>query len=301
MLRLRSDGRGSAYSPIRGAVESFLRIVYIGGWPAALWSRVPGACDVRRVVHALQLLPPEVPTLRVGFLSDLHFGPTTPDALVDAAVRELSAARLDLLLLGGDYVFLDSTPKKATALAALVRAIPATRKLAVLGNHDLWTRHALLERALENAGVEVLENASATLDAPHEGVTVIGLDEPWTGCIDARRAFAGAAEASTIVVLCHSPDGLQDALEARARLPRSPRALYVCGHTHGGHIASPWGPIYVPGRVGKRYPAGLYAVKGSEGVQVHVSRGVGGIELPIRTWAPPEVCIFELTAGGTGA
>jgi predicted MPP superfamily phosphohydrolase len=173
-----------------------------------------------------------------------------------------------------------------------VRAIPAARKIAVLGNHDLWTRHAMLERALAHAGAELLENQCVRLASPHDGVSIVGLDEPWTGSIDAARAFEGARGARTVLVLCHSPDGLPDALDALATLPDAPRALYVCGHTHGGHVATPWGPVVVPGLVGKRYPAGSFALGRAV---LHVSRGVGGIELPFRAWARPEVALFDLT------
>jgi predicted MPP superfamily phosphohydrolase len=76
-----------------------------------------------------------------------------------------------------------------------------------------------------------------------------------------------------------------------AQYPGVKRGLYVCGHTHGGHIATPWGHVFVPGEVGKRYPHGMYHVPP---LDLYVSRGVGATELPIRTYAKPEVAIFEL-------
>jgi predicted MPP superfamily phosphohydrolase len=196
------------------------------------------------------------------------------------------------LLLGGDYVFLDATETKGRELAARVREVPATTKLAVLGNHDLWTHHSLLERALGDAGVEILTNRNVRLGTGANSLWVVGLDEPWTGRIDVAGAFRGAEDASALLVLCHSPDSLPEALQAIGRMgPRTPPTLYACGHTHGGHVATPWGAPVVPGPTGKRYPAGLYRVGD---VDLHVSRGVGGIELPVRTYAPPDVVVFEL-------
>ncbi len=78
----------------------------------------------------MALLAPSTPPLRVGFASDLHIGPTTPPGILDAAMRALAEAKLDVLLLGGDYVFLDATPKKAQRLAALIERVPARLKLA---------------------------------------------------------------------------------------------------------------------------------------------------------------------------
>lgn len=291
LLRLASAGRGAHYGPLRGVIESSLRLAYRGDWPASLWARFPASCRVQCVRHTVAVLPPGASPLRVGFVSDLHLGPTTPPKLLDAAFRLLASERLDVLLLGGDYVFLEATAEKAEQLGSLVRRVPAAKKFAVLGNHDLWTDHGLLEDALSRAGVELLCNENARLDPAHGAVALVGLDEPWTGALDAARAVRGVGDVQAVIVLCHSPDGLPDALGAVAALPGAPVGLYVCGHTHGGHVATPWGPLVVPGRVGKKYPHGFHHVPP---LCVHVSRGVGGIELPIRTFAAPEVAVFEL-------
>jgi predicted MPP superfamily phosphohydrolase len=229
----------------------------------------------------------------MGFVSDVHLGPTTPAPLLAAAFGHLARARLDVLLLGGDYVFLDATESKARLLADFVRGVPAPKKLAVLGNHDLWTHHALLEQSLGEAGVQLLLNGSTPLGAPWETVRVVGLDDPWTGQPDASEALRDAGDADALVVLCHSPDGLPEIRRGLARFPRRRPILYACGHTHGGHVAAPWGPVVVPGRVGKQYPAGLHDVGD---MHLHVSRGVGGVEVPIRTYARPDVVIFDLVS-----
>jgi predicted MPP superfamily phosphohydrolase len=272
--------------------ESLLRVVYRGSWPATLWGALPGACVVDKIRLRIPLLPRGATTLRAGFISDIHLGPTTPRRLVDAAFEHLASSNLDVLLLGGDYVFLDATEAKARELAARVRKVPAKTKLAVMGNHDLWTHHCLLERALGDAGVEILVNRSVRLGSGANSLCVVGLDEPWTGRMDVARALRGAEDASALLVLCHSPEGLPEASPAIGRMsPHPPPTLYVCGHTHGGHVASPWGAPVVPGPTGKRYPAGLYRVGD---IDLHVSRGVGGIEVPVRTYARPDVVIFEL-------
>jgi len=85
--------------------------------------------------------------------------------------------------------------------------------------------------------------------------------------------------------LCHSPDGLR--LLSGLRFD-----LFLCGHTHGGQIAAPWGPIVLPhGLLCRQYPSGL---RGFESGTVYVSRGVGGVELQIRTFATPDIMLLEL-------
>jgi uncharacterized protein len=293
VIHTAAQGRGSGYSRLRGVAESLLRVAYRGDWPAKLWKLYPPSCRVTCVRHRIAVLPPDTAALRIGFISDIHIGPTTPYGLLEVAFGLLAGEALDILLLGGDYVFLDATEEKAALLRELVGSVPAARKFAVLGNHDLWTTHAILERALSEIGVELLDNRSQRLAAPHHDVAVIGLDDPWTGTPDALRAVDGLAGTRAVVVLCHSPDGLPAALRAVASVPGAPVGLYVCGHTHGGQIATPWGPVVIPGRVGKTYPHGFHHLPP---LFLHVSRGVGATELPIRTYAAPEVAVFELVA-----
>ena len=272
-------------------MESVLRQAYRGDWPAKLWQHWPGSCRVRCVRHELAWLSPQSHALRIGFISDLHLGPTTPPRLLEAAFAALAQARLDVLLLGGDYVFVDATREKASQLSDWIGRVPARLKLAVLGNHDLWTYHRVLEESLARAGVEILSNRSLRLGALCEELVIAGLDDPWTGEPNAGHALRDVDDARVLVILCHSPDGLPEVLRELRRQPRGEHRLYLCGHTHGGQIATPYGPIVVPGYVGKRYPHGMHRVGP---VQLHVSRGVGATELPIRCYAPPEIAVIDL-------
>lgn len=242
--------------------------------------------------HRLAILPAGTPRLRVAFASDLHVGPTTPRALLDRAFELLAEEEPDVLLLGGDYVFLEASPARVAEVVRLVTRVPARRKIAVLGNHDLWTNHTAIEDALRGAGVEVLLNQSTRFDAPWSRVRMVCLDEPWTGEPDAASALAGRKPDEVVIVLCHAPDGLKFFSPGDA-------ALFVCGHTHGGQVALPNGPIVVPpGPLSRRYPAGRYMVGDTH---LFVSRGIGNTEAPFRLYAPPDVSLFELEARTTDA
>jgi uncharacterized protein len=282
-----SCGRGLNYSRPRSAWEWALRRLYRGAWPARLWARVPGATRVERVDLVLPVLPPGLPRLRLAFASDLHFGPTTPPATLARALEHLVAARPDLLVLGGDYVFLDATAEAVDGLSRWAATVPARTKVAVLGNHDLWADDRAVEQALEAAGAEVLVNSAVTLPAPHRSVAVVGLDDPFAGRPDGAHAFAEAEGAALVIAVCHSPDGL-DHVAGRGA------ALLLTGHTHGGQVALPGHvPIIVPGRLGRRYPFGLHRVGATH---LFVSRGLGGVEVPLRAWASPDVAVIDLVA-----
>jgi predicted MPP superfamily phosphohydrolase len=284
VLKLKSGGRGKFYSAVRGLQETAQKILYAGDWPARFWDRVPAATRVRRDVRALDVGRVGREPLKIGYLSDLHIGPLTPPRLLDAAFAAMTELAPDVLLLGGDYVSHEVTPKKAARITELVASVPAPVKLAVLGNHDLWADHVAIERALEAGGARVLVNESVTLAGPHDDVVIVGLDEPWSGDPDPERAFAGA-DAPVRVVLTHAPEGYPYVANRGA-------TLMMCGHTHGGQIALPKGPVVVHGPLGRKYPCGLFELAD---LRMYVSRGLGNSDVPLRLNAPPEVALFTLS------
>ena len=307
-MKLTSGGRGTNFSALRGVAESVQGALWARGWPSRLLDRIPAATRVTLIEHELTLSPAEPspsaspspspapsaspspsagakrPPLRLVFASDLHIGPLTPPRLLDNAFRLMAEAAPDVLVLGGDYVFLDVTPAMARELEARVAAVPARTKLAVLGNHDLWTDHQLIEEALARAGAQVLVNHAVRLPPPHGHVAVVGLDEPWTGQADGARAFAAAGDAPIKIAVSHAPEGLPF-VEGRGA------GLLLCGHTHGGQVALPRGPVVVHGPLGRRWPSGLHQVAG---LQLFVSRGLGAVDVPFRAWAPPDVTLFTI-------
>jgi predicted MPP superfamily phosphohydrolase len=286
LLKLRSNGRGRSFTPLRGLVESVQRVAYAYDWPARLLSRIPAANSVRVLRHELALLAPRSGRrrLRIAFASDLHIGPLTPPPLLDEAFARIAEARPDVLALGGDYVSLEVNAGIAARLTSLVASIDVPLKVAVLGNHDLWTRHELIEDALRAGGARVLLNETAVLPPPFDDVALVGLDDPWTGEVDADRAFAAAADRPLRLVLAHAPEGVPFVKGRGAR-------LLMCGHTHGGQVAAPWGPVAVQGRLSRRWPHGLYRL---DDLHLFVSRGVGYSDLPVRSFAPSDIAIFDL-------
>jgi uncharacterized protein len=278
-----SRGRGRGFSVARGVRELVARVIYARGWPARALDRWGGA-RVEVIQHRITVGRPGRPPLRIGFVSDLHVGPLTSTRLLDAAFDRLAEAAPEVLVLGGDYVFLEASPAKADLIARLVARVPAATKIAVLGNHDLWTDHALIERALERGGARVLINRALRLPPPHDDVALVGLDDPWTGDPDPDRAFADAGDAAVRIAIVHAPEGYPFVRDRGA-------ALMLCGHTHGGQIAGPRGPVVVHGHLGRRWPAGLYDV---DGLPLFVSRGIGAVEIPLRLYAPPDVAIFTI-------
>ena len=275
-------GRGTHYTKGRHVVEWALGNAYRGNWPA----RMVKALGLQRRVQVVEhhLTPARWPTgqapIRIAFASDLHAGPTTHPTTLDDAFARLAEVAPDVLLLGGDYVFLTSEHihEIARRLAKLPR--PPLGTYAVMGNHDLWADDAEITRALEAAGARVLINERVEL-APH--IALVGMDDPWTG-LQAAPPFT--EDDAVRILLVHAPE---------AMLEEPAFDLAICGHTHGGHVALPGGiPILVPGPASRRYAHGRYDLTNER--TLLVSRGVGSTEVAPRWNADPDIVLVTLGA-----
>jgi predicted MPP superfamily phosphohydrolase len=266
--------------------ESAQAVLLGGGWSARLAHGLGAQRHVGVTRHDVAL-PGRArgrPPLRIAFASDFHAGPTTHDAYLRLACDRLEALRPDLLLLGGDFVSFDA--RCMDPLAERLGRIPAPLgRFAVLGNHDWWTDPGHVVHRLEAAGVRMLTNRNARLPAPHDDVWVCGLDDWLLGDPDGPGALHGAT--GIRVILMHQPSNLLD-------LGDAPFALALCGHTHGGQIATPWGwaPVLPAGALSRRYHAGRFELPG--GRTLIVSRGVGFSTVPVRLFAPPEIHLCTL-------
>ena len=279
------EGRGKDYSKARAASEWVLARAWRGGWTARLVRDLGLQPPVRTLAHSIRCekWPRGVRPLRIAFVSDLHAGPTTHPSLLEAAARALRDAAPDVLLLGGDYVYLHADG--IHDLMPLLADIPAPfGRFAVFGNHDLWSDDATLRASIEGAGFTMLVNQNVALPAPFDHVSICGLDDPWVGRPDVRATFDGARDVK--VLLMHAPEGLMVVGD-------EPFDVAICGHTHGGHIALPGGvPIVVAGPLSRRYNHGHFDVGGRPMI---VSRGIGATESALRLFADPDIRVLTLS------
>jgi len=167
---------------------------------AAVWGFViePNRLVVREARLVLPRWPAALDGLRLAVVADIHAGaPWIDDEKVERLVAEVNHARPDLVLLLGDFVILEvlggrPVPPERTAerLAGLSAPLGV---IAILGNHDWWYDGPRVRRALEGAGIPVLENAA---------LQAIGLDRmrDWREALTdymGRRLASGAAAASS--------------------------------------------------------------------------------------------------------
>jgi hypothetical protein len=278
--------RGRHNSRSRRFSEAAINIALRGGWIAKL-SYSCGLHGTLRVTAYDMRIPAQkrLPApLVLAFASDFHAGPTTYPQVFATLVEELIARKPDALLLGGDYVT-GEADSVAELSSLLSRCEPPLGKYAVLGNHDLWTDDAHIQRQLQAAGATVLINGNRPLPAPFDNVSVCGIDDPWTGRVDVAKTFAGAGPIR--IFLTHSPDGL-------LFLKNERYDIGFAGHTHGGQVAFPNGTpvLSACGPLSRTYGRGRFEVA-AHGPLI-VGRGIGCSNLPIRLNADPELIICTL-------
>lgn len=234
------------------------------------------------------------PTIAV--FADLQVGMWfNNDDMIGGVVAEVVEERPDAALIAGDFVLgQDPSPAEqmeqvADLLSPLTAAgIPT---YAVLGNHDYAADAADdVASALQNIGVVVLRNASATVPGA-AGLRVVGVGPARPAQVDVDAALDGVPADAPRVVMMHNPVTFP-------RLPAGSAPLAVAGHTHCGQITVPWLPLWswyeltVPERVAvDGWASGGY---GAPGNRLHVTCGIGFSVLPMRIAAPPQVVLFEL-------
>jgi predicted MPP superfamily phosphohydrolase len=273
---------------LRGGLALGGAAILGGGVGAYAWLVEPRRLTVERVTVPLFSPSPARAGLRVAQLSDLHLGPLVPREAVRAAVDLAMSLRPDLVALTGDFVSRVDGGELAALTAELSRFRAPLGVFACLGNHDHWTDAAAVSDAVERAGVRLLRNASAAVDAGSARLYVAGVDDVWEEQDDLGRALAGVPEDGVVLLLAHEPDFADEAaLDPRPRLQLS-------GHSHGGQVKLPGVPRVLP-YLGRKYPEGLYQVDGPAGaLSLYTTRGVGLVSPAVRLNCPPEVTLLEM-------
>ncbi|AXK71341.1 metallophosphoesterase [Lysobacter sp. TY2-98] len=229
--------------------------------------------------------------LRLDHVSDVHTGsPNNGLENLDRVIAKLVASDSDAVVMTGDYVILSVLGGKyipADVSAPRWRALTARKPVyAVLGNHDWWKGGLQVRRALEAAGVVVLEDESTRTTIRGCPLWIVGVGDFWTAKHDVHKAFAGVNDDAPAIALTHNPV-LLDEIPLRA-------SLLLAGHTHGGQISLPF--VGQPAKWGKpenRYIRGFYSENGRE---LFVSPGIGTSILPMRLGVPPEISRLTLRA-----
>lgn len=267
----------------------FAILALVAGLAAAWGFGVePGLLQERR----LELRNPQWqrPPLTIAVASDLHVGaPHAGIAMLERVVAGIAAAQPDLVLLPGDFVIqgiVGGTPVDIEDIARVLGRLKAPLGVyATLGNHDWWLDGPRVRKALENAGIAVLDNTAVPLPLPGQALWLAGIGDDMTDHADARKTFATIPAGAQSLVMMHDPANAPD-------LPGHALVAFA-GHTHGGQVRLPlFGALIVPGRAPRTHAYGWIP---DVPAPTWVTSGVGTSILPVRFNCPPEYVLLRLS------
>ncbi len=239
------------------------------------------AWDIRteKITIATSKLPPEVSTLRVVQISDVHLGLIVRGKRLEKILDVVKALEPDIFVSTGDLV--DGQINGLPGLAKLLKDLtPQYGKYAITGNHEFY---AGLKQALEfteKAGFNILRG-----EAVSGVINIAGVDD-----LRGRNFKSGIYVSEGELLLNLPREKFTLLLTHRPFVDRGARGLFdlqLSGHTHKGQIF----PFYLLTRL-------LYPASGrhdhEDGSVLYFSRGTGTWGPPVRFLAPPEVTLVEI-------
>jgi len=247
-------------------------------------------------------------------ISDLHLGPATKPSLLKNCFETCNKLEPEFICLTGDLIqlsyiglrhfvssrfgptYLDwaSFRRKVRELTVELYELFSVIKCPVYvvpGNHDHYEGLGTLKR-LSPDNFEWLINSSA-LAKP--GLRLVGIDDLKTGKQPNEdflskfkgRETKGSSGEELKILLSHNPDFVrvyeQDFIDSFN--------LALSGHTHGGQIRLPFLPPLLTRTKQRKHVSGLSYHRGTA---IYVNKGIGFGSVPLRTFCPSEITVFEL-------
>lgn len=278
----------------------------------AIWGLIePYFIDTEEEVAEIPNLSKTWEGRRVAVIADWQIGMWLDNTnTIQRVVEQLIRERPAVVLIAGDFIYHadKGNDNEIGQTVELVRPLVAAGipTYGVLGNHDYAMDAKTappneqlaseLYAALEQAGVNILQNEAVALTPPGSQATgetlyLVGVGSRWANKDNPAIALAQVPTNAPRLVMMHNPDSFE-------KFPANTAPLSVAGHTHGGQARLPFTPqwswmtfvkddrIHADGWIQESY--------GQPGNRLYVNRGIGFSIAPIRINCPPEVTIFTL-------
>ena len=246
---------------------------------AALWGMINASLTrVSRITVRLPNLPEAWRGRKAAMVSDLHLGHVRGAEFARNLVATIRQLRPEIVFLAGDLY--DGAFADLDELAGPLRSLNAPLgNYFVAGNHEEMHNHHGHLRAVENAGLRLLNNEKIIVD----GLQIVGVHH-----YDAARPerlgkileHAKIDRAQPSVLLVHAPDQLAVAEKAGI-------SLQLSGHTHRGQFF-PW--TWFTGLIYKQF---VYGLQKFGDMLVYTSSGAGTWGPPLRVGSRPEIVLIQ--------
>ncbi len=237
----------------------------------ASWTRVT------RATVRLANLPENWRGRKAALVSDLHLGHVRNGGFLRRLVAQILREGAHAIFIAGDLY-------DGTAIDAAKAAEPLSRLTAphgvyfVAGNHEQFRDDSHYLRAVEAAGVRVLNNEKVEVD----GLQVVGVPyrNAQRGMLASVLRSIGLDRDRASILLIHAPDHPEIAESAGF-------SLQLSGHTHLGQFI-PWS--WIARRIYRQFVYGLSRIGN---MQVFTSSGAGTWGPPLRLGSNPEIVVLQ--------
>jgi predicted MPP superfamily phosphohydrolase len=227
--------------------------------------------------------------IRIVLIADVQGDGRTSPEYIRRLVDNANSLQPDMILFGGDVVTSGSEYVESTT-DVLSKLEARSAKIAVIGDHDMFSGKQAIVEGMNRAGFVVLEDSSIAITVNRTPVLVTGLVYTYRQrpSSDLLSRTIEKRNDSYKILLVHQPrEELVQYANGRGY------HLFAAGHTHGGAIAFGIPGIFLlaPSRFETKYFTGFYEVGG---MLVSVTSGLGHTLAPIRFQAPAEITLIKL-------
>ena len=238
----------------------------------ASWTRIT------RATVRLANLPEAWRGRTAALISDLHLGHVRNGSFLRRMVTKILREEPDAIFIAGDLY--DGTAIDAKRAAEPLHKLTAPQGVYfVAGNHEQFGDDGKYLRAIQAAGVRVLNNEKVDVD----GLQIIGVpyrNATQKGHLASVLQGVGLDRDRASVLLIHAPDHPETAEAAGV-------SLQLSGHTHLGQFI-PWS--WIARRIYRQFVYGLSRIGR---MQIFTSSGAGTWGPPLRLGSNSEIVMLE--------
>ena len=229
---------------------------------------------------SIQINKPLAQPIRIGMASDTHLGTLVGARQLDKLARIMQQEKVDIILLPGDIMDDDIAAYTAENMKPHLAQLRAPLGVyATLGNHDYFINPQAITRAIEDAGIQVLNDQAILIN---NQFWLIGRPDNLDSHRQATHSLVQQTNpAQPIILLDHRPDQIAQ----HAQLPID---LQLSGHVHNGQI--------FPANLIVKfiYPALANGYKAIGNGHFVVTSGYGFWGIPFRLGSQSEVWIIDV-------
>ena len=239
-------------------------------------------------INHYQISVPALPKVFTGFklahLTDLHLGPMVSVEFIKNIVKKTNQLKADAIACTGDFVNAVNSKKEINRVWPILLHLSARYGVfSVLGNHDHWSDTKVSLEWLKRSGHNC-RHKCRTINKEQSRILIGGTGDLWEDTLDIDQTFSNSNKGDCRILLTHNPDAVDTHF-------KTPIALTLAGHTHGGQIRVPfYGPLKLPVK-NKHYTSGLIQTKKTK---LFISRGIGWSIYPVRFNCYPEIAVLTL-------